>query len=87
MYKTHVIDDIFGISALITEQRYRKDLDRFRSLHIHRGLSRHPSSSGSSISLRSFPSFHISEKIIYPGLDGLSRWLQRHYYVKDGEDS
>ena len=38
MYKTHVIDDIFGISALITEQRYRKDLDRFRSLHIYRGM-------------------------------------------------
>ena len=38
MYKTHVFDDIFGISALITEQRYRKDLDRFRSLHIYRGM-------------------------------------------------
>ena len=38
MYKTVVIDDIFGISALITEQRYRKDLDRYRSIHIYRGM-------------------------------------------------
>lgn len=26
--------------------------------------------------------FNISERIIYPGLDGLSRSLARHYYVK-----
>ena len=38
MYKTVVIDDIFGVSALITEQRYRNDLDRFRSLHMYRGM-------------------------------------------------
>jgi hypothetical protein len=38
MYKTVVIDDMFGISALLTEQRYRKDLDRYRSIHIYRGM-------------------------------------------------
>ena len=38
MYKTVLIDDIFGVSALITEQRYRQDLDRFRSLHMYRGM-------------------------------------------------
>ena len=26
--------------------------------------------------------FNISERIIYPGLDGLSKWIGRHYYVK-----
>lgn len=26
--------------------------------------------------------FNISERVVYPGLDGLSRWIARHYYVK-----
>jgi hypothetical protein len=38
MYKTVVIDDMFGISTLLTEQRYRKDLDRYRSIHMYRGM-------------------------------------------------
>ncbi|MCR4908037.1 MAG: FRG domain-containing protein [Lachnospiraceae bacterium] len=38
MIKTVVIDDIFGVSQLITEQRYRNDLNRYRSLHIYRGM-------------------------------------------------
>lgn len=25
---------------------------------------------------------NISERMVYPGLDGLSKWLGRHYYVK-----
>ncbi len=25
---------------------------------------------------------NISERIMYPGLDGLSKWIARHYYVK-----
>jgi len=39
MYKTFVIDDIFGISQLLTEQHYRPDLGRFRSLYVYRGMS------------------------------------------------
>ena len=27
---------------------------------------------------------NISERMVYPGLDGLSKWLERHYYVKKG---
>ncbi len=38
MYKTVMVDDMFGIYNLLTEQRYRPDLDRYRSLHIYRGM-------------------------------------------------
>ena len=27
--------------------------------------------------------FNISERVLYPGLDGLSKWIARHYYVMD----
>lgn len=33
-----IIGDIFGISVLLTEQKYRPDLDRYRSLSIYRGM-------------------------------------------------
>ena len=26
--------------------------------------------------------FNMSERIVYPGLDGLTRWITRHYFVK-----
>lgn len=38
MLKTYVIDDMFGISQLLMELRYRPDLDRYRSLNIYRGM-------------------------------------------------
>ncbi|MBQ3268555.1 MAG: FRG domain-containing protein [Clostridia bacterium] len=38
MINTYVIDDIYGITQLLMEQRYRPDLDRYRSLHIYRGM-------------------------------------------------
>lgn len=39
MYKTIVIDDMFGITSLMTEQVYKQNMDRFRSRHIYRGMS------------------------------------------------
>ena len=26
---------------------------------------------------------NMSERLVYPGLDGLSRWIARHYFVKE----
>jgi hypothetical protein len=26
---------------------------------------------------------NINERVIYPGLDGLSRWLARHYHSRE----
>lgn len=26
---------------------------------------------------------NISERIVYPGLDGICKWLSGHYFVKD----
>lgn len=30
---------------------------------------------------------NINERIVYPGLDGLSRWIARHYFVKGGDET
>ena len=30
---------------------------------------------------------NISERIVYPGLDGMSRWIARHYYVKNPKEA
>lgn len=38
MVKTIVIDNILGITQLFMEQKYRPDLNRFRSLCIYRGM-------------------------------------------------
>ena len=26
--------------------------------------------------------YNINERIIYPGMDGLTRWITRHYFVR-----
>ena len=30
-------------------------------------------------------SLNMSERVLYPGLDGLSKWIARHYYVMEQE--
>lgn len=50
MYKTVIIDDMFGVSALMTEQVYKQRLDRFRGHHIYRGMS--------DVNYRIIPSLH-----------------------------
>ncbi len=38
MINTVIVDDMFGISCRLTEQRFRPDLNRYRSLKIYRGM-------------------------------------------------
>jgi len=30
---------------------------------------------------------NMSERIVYPGMPGLCKWIARHYYVRDGEEA
>ena len=30
--------------------------------------------------------YNVNERIVYPGLDGISTWIARHYFVKESEE-
>ena len=30
---------------------------------------------------------NITERMVYPGMDGLSQWLGRHYFVRDDKNA
>ena len=38
MYRVVEIDDMFGISSLLSEQVYMENMDRYRNVHIYRGM-------------------------------------------------
>jgi hypothetical protein len=31
--------------------------------------------------------YNVNERIVYPGLDGISTWIARHYFVKENEEN
>ena len=31
--------------------------------------------------------YNVNERVVYPGLDGISTWIARHYFVKENEEN
>ncbi len=59
-----------------------KDIQAFLDLHTEKTV-RYVIKKEIRWQIRDMLDHHnVSERIVYPGLDGLSMWLGRHYYVK-----
>ena len=66
-------------SAIPTEMT---DIEKFLDDHTHNTV-RYVIDKGLRWRVRDMlDSLNISERLLYPGLDGLSKWIARHYYVK-----
>lgn len=60
------MDDIEGFLNKYTDRTYKYVIDKNLRWQIRDMLDHQ----------------NISERIVYPGLDGISKWLGRHYFVK-----
>ncbi len=64
-----------------------KDIEKFLDVNTHK-TARYVIDKNLRWQIRDFLDHqNITERMVYPGMDGLSQWLGRHYFVRDDKNA